>query len=346
MTFTFPTRIENAFIGQRLRVGRGVRIGFLAIGLMIPAVALSQSPAKAPAFPTKPLRIVVPFGSGGIADLTARTVAEHLAATLKQPVIIDNKPGAGGVVAAESVAKGESDGHTLLLMSNANAVSAGLFKKLPIDAVRDFTPVGMIGTFDLIIVAGAKSGFTSLPEMLAYAKANPDKLNIGTINIGSTQHLSAELFKTMAGIRAQVVPFNGTPAIISALRGGQIDVAFEILGPMYTQIQSGALKGLAVTGDKRDPSLPDVPTVKESGVSGYSVSSWNALAVPSKTPATVVTQLNRDLNAALATPAVVKRLRDLHVEPKPGTSEAASQLLQSEIQRWGAVIAKAGIPRE
>jgi tripartite-type tricarboxylate transporter receptor subunit TctC len=334
------------FNGHGLQVNRIFQTAYLAIGLLFPAVAMSQSPPKAPAFPTKPLKIVVPFGAGGIADLSIRSVAENLAQTLKQPVIIDNKPGAGGVVAAEMVAKAEPDGHTLLLMSNANAISTGLFKKLPVDTVRDFAPIGLIGTFDLVIVAGAKAKFKSLPEMLAYAKANPEKLNIGTINIGSTQHLSAELFKTTAGISAQVVPFNGTPAIISALRGGQVDVAFEILGPVFTQIQAGAVKALAVTGEKRDPALPDVPTVKESGVAGYVVSSWNALAAPSKTPAPIVAQLNKELNASLATPAVVKRLRDLHVEPKAGTPEAAAQLLQSEIQRWGAVITKAGIPRE
>src|SRR5262249_17834496 len=151
---------------------------------------------------------------------------------------IDNKPGAGGVVAADVVAKAEADGHTLLLMSNANAVSAGLFKKLPFDVARDFAPVGLLGTFDLVIVAGAGTKADSLADLVAWAKVHPDVLNIGTINIGSTQHLAAELFKTTAGIRAQVVPFNGTPAVISALRGGQIDVAFEILGPMLPQIQS------------------------------------------------------------------------------------------------------------
>ena len=318
----------------------------LAMALCAPAGAMAQIAGKAAAFPSKPLRIVVPFGAGGIADLTTRSVAERLAATLTQPVIVDNKPGAGGVVAAEVVAKSDPDGHTLLLMSNANAVSAGLFKSLPYDTVRDFAAVGLIGTFDLVIVAGANAKFRTLAEMLAFAKANPNKLNIGTINIGSTQHLSAELFKTTAGISAQVVPFNGTPAIISALRGGQVDVAFEILGPVLTQIQSGAVKALAVTGERRAAALPEVPTVKESGVGGYVVSSWNALAASAKTPAPVVAQLNRELNAALAAPVVAKRLRDLNVEPHPGSPDAAAQLLQSEITRWGAVIAKAKIPRE
>ena len=188
--------------------------------------------AQAQSFPTKPLRIVVPFGAGGVADLTARTVAQQMSESLGQSVVIDNRPGAGGIVAADLVAKSEADGHTLLLMSNANAVSAGLFKTLPFDPVKDFTPVSLMGTFDLAIVTSADSRFQTLPELLTWAKANPGKLNIGSINIGSTQHLTAELFKSVAGLDAQVVPFNGTPAVMTALRGAQIDVAVEVLSPV------------------------------------------------------------------------------------------------------------------
>jgi tripartite-type tricarboxylate transporter receptor subunit TctC len=323
---------------------RGV-LRVVAASLLL-ALAGGAQAQEAPAYPSKPLRLVVPFGAGGIADLSARTVAERMSRDLKQPIVIDNKPGAGGVVAAEVVAKADPDGQTLLLMSNANAVSAGLFRKLPFDTVRDFAPVGLLGTFDLVVVVGAKANVQTLADMLAYAKANPDALNIGTINIGSTQHLAAELFKTTTGIKAQVVPFNGTPAVISALRGGQIDMAFEILGPMLTQIQSGAVRALAVTGERRNPALPDVPTVKEAGAGNYVVTSWNALAVPAKTPPAIVARLNASLNAAIGDPAVAKRLADLHVQPRPGSPAAAAQLLGTEIKRWSGVIARAGIPRE
>ena len=204
----------------------------LLMGCMLSALAQT--------YPTKPLRIVVPFGAGGVADLTARTVAQKMSEGLGQSVVIDNRPGAGGIVAAEMVAKSEPDGYTLLLMSNANAVSAGLFKTLPFDPVKDFTPVSLMGTFDLAIVTSAESRFHTLPELLAWAKANPGKLNIGSINIGSTQHLTAELFKSVAGLDAQVVPFNGTPAVMTALRGGQIDVAVEVLSPVLPQIKGGA----------------------------------------------------------------------------------------------------------
>jgi tripartite-type tricarboxylate transporter receptor subunit TctC len=309
--------------------------------------ALAQTAQSgAAAFPSKPLRIVVPFGAGGIADLSTRSVAEHMAHTLGQPVVVDNKPGAGGVVAADTVAKAEPGGHTLLLMSNANAISHSLFKQLPYDTTRDFAPVGLIGTFDLVVVVPARSRYGSLDALIGYARANPGKLNIGTINIGSTQHLSAELFKSTFRIDAQVVPFNGTPAVISALRGNQIDAAFEILGPMLPQIQSGAVQALAVTGQVRDPALPEVRTVSEIGHGRFEVSSWNALAAPARTPPAAIARINQALAAALADPTVTRRLADLHVRPRPGSPADAIGMLADELQRWGGVIAKAGIPRQ
>ena len=191
------------------------------------------------AYPSKALKIVVPFGAGGVADLTARTVAQKMGENMGQSIVIENKPGAGGVVATDAVAKSTPDGYTLLLMSNATAVSAGLFKSLPYDAEKDLIPLSVLGTFDIAIVVPQESKFASFADLLAFAKANPGKLNIGSINVGSTQHLAAELFKSTAGIDAQVVPFNGTPAVLTALRGGQIDVGVEILAPVsvsYTHL--------------------------------------------------------------------------------------------------------------
>ena len=310
------------------------------------ALALTVPVAQAQNFPSKALRIVVPFGAGGVADLTARTVAQRMSETLGQAVVIDNRPGAGGVVAAEIVAKAEPDGHTLLLMSNANAVSAGLFKSLPFDPVKDFTLVSLLGTFDIALVTSGESRFNSLSELLAWSKANPGKLNIGSINIGSTQHLTAELFKATAGLDAQVVPFNGTPAVVTALRGGQIDVAAEVLVPVLPQIKGGVLKPLAVTGTQRSAALPQVPTAREVGIQGLVASSWNGLGVPAKTPREVVERLNREINAALNTPAVKQKLLDLNIQPHPSTPAQAQDWLQSEIRRWGEVIQKAGIQKQ
>jgi tripartite-type tricarboxylate transporter receptor subunit TctC len=310
-------------------------------------VALSLTPlAWAQGFPSRPLKIIVPFGAGGVADLTARTVAQKLSQSLGVSVVVENKPGAGGVVASDTVAKAESDGHTLLLMSNASAVSATLFKSLPYDTVRDFAPVSTLGFFDIAIVAPAESKFKSLAELLAYARANPGKLNIGSINIGSTQNLAAELFKTHVGADMQIVPFNGTPAVINALRGGQIDAAVEILAPVMGQIKGGALRALAVTSEKRTALLPDVPTAKESGLPNYLASSWNALAAPAKTPKDVVMRLNRDITAALQSPEVRNRLHELNVEARASTPEQAHELLVGEIKRWGEVIQHANIPKQ
>ena len=316
----------------------------LASGLL--ASLLLASLASAQTFPTKPVKIVVPFGAGGVADLTARTVAQKLGESLGQPVVIENKPGAGGIVAGDAVAKAEPDGHTLLLMSNGTAVSAGLFKSLPFDTVRDFAPVSTLGFFDIAVITPADSKFKNLGELLAFAKANPGKLNLGTINIGSTQNLAGELFKTSSGADMQIVPCNGTPAVITALRGGQIDAAVEILGPVLPQIKANALRALAVTGEKRAAVLPEVPTAKESGLPTFVASSWNALAAPAKTPKDVIARLNKEINAAVNSADVKKKLADLNVEARASSPEQAAALLASETKRWGEVIVRAKIPTQ
>ena len=316
------------------------RRNLLVAGAALPSLCMAQ------AYPAKPVRIVVPFGAGGIADLTARAIGQKLGDVLQQSVVIENRPGAGGVVAGEAVARAEPDGHTLLLMSNATAVSAGLFKTLPFDAQKDFAPVATLGFFDIAILANGNSRFQTLQELLAHARANPGKLNVASINIGSTQHLAAELLKTTAGIDVQVVPFNGSPAVLTALRGGQVDAAVEILGPMMGQIASKAVRPLAVMGATRSTSLPEVPTVAEAGVRGFNVASWNALAAPARTPPAVIAMLNAAVNKALALPELRKQLADINVAPAGGTPEQLRELLGSETKRWAEVIARAGVPRQ
>ncbi|MEY3380520.1 MAG: Bug family tripartite tricarboxylate transporter substrate binding protein [Hylemonella sp.] len=310
-------------------------------------LALALSPLSwAQSFPSKPLRIVVPFGAGGVADLTARTVAQKLSQLMGQPVVVENKPGAGGIAASDMVAKAEPDGHTMLLMSNGSAVSATLFKSLPYDTVRDFTPISSLGFFDIVVITASESRFKTLPDLLAYARNNPGKLNLGSINIGSTQNLAAELFKSNAGVDMQIVPFNGTPAVVNALRGGQIDAGVEILAPVIGQIRGGALRALAVTSERRSAILPDVPTAREGGLPAYVAASWNALAVPAKTPKEVVARLNREVIASINSPEVKNRLAELSVEARASSPEQAHELLVSEIKRWGDVIVRANIPRQ
>lgn len=321
---------------------------FHRVGRLLGAVCLAMPlwAAQAQPLSDKPIRIVVPFGAGGVADVTSRVVAQQLSTQLGQPVLIENKPSAGGIVAADTVVKAAPDGHSMFLMSNGSAVTVNMFSQLPFDMVKDLTPVSTLGYFDIGVIADGKSQFKNLAEVVSYGKAHPGKLNIGSINVGSTQHLAAELFKAQAGIDAQIIPFNGTPAVVTALRGKQIDVAVEILAPITGQIQSKAIQLLAVSNDQRSQLLPDAPTAKEQGVEGFVASSWNALAVSSKTPPALVQRLNQEIAAAVAHPDVVQKLRNLHVSAASSTPQATAQLLQSEIKRWGDVIEQAGIPKQ
>lgn len=294
--------------------------------------------------PSRPIRIVVPFGAGGVADLTARAVAQKLSENTGQPVVIDNRPGAGGVVAGELVARAEPDGHTLLLMSNATAVSAGLFKSLPYNTRRDFEPISLLGLFDIAVVVPDSSPHKTLGDLIAYGRANPGKLNMGTINVGSTQNLAGELLRTQANLIAQLIPYNGTPAVLNALRSGQIDVAVEILGPLKPQIAAKAVRLLGVMGEQRPKDMPEVPTLRElPGLSNFQVSSWNALAAPAKTPKAVIDRLNSEVVKVLAQPDMVQRLGGLNVQARSSTPAQLAQLLDREIVRWSEVIQRAGI---
>lgn len=316
---------------------------FIVSALSLAALGPAFGQAR---YPTRPVTLIVPFAPGGIADITARAVAQAMGPSLGQAVVIDNRPSAGSIVASQAVAKAAPDGYTLLLMSNANAVSTGLFRKLPFDVVKDFAPISTLGFFELVIAVKGDSRFTTLRELVAYGKANPGKLTLGTIAVGSTQHLSAELFKSRTGIDAVIVPYKGSPAVINALRAGEVDAAFEILGPTLGQIAGGAVRALAVTGDQRNPALPEVPTAIEQGVANYDVESWNALAAPAGTPKDVIERLNKAAREALASPEVAKRLRELGVRPQAGTPAQAEALLASEIKRWREVIVAAKIEPE
>jgi tripartite-type tricarboxylate transporter receptor subunit TctC len=312
-----------------------------ALSLSLPRGLRAQG-----SYPERAITLVVPFAPGGIADLTARAVAKEMSATLKQPIVIDNRPSAGAIVGASMVARAEPDGYTVLLMSNANAVSAGLFRKLPFDVQRDFAPVTTIGFFDLALFVGAQSPWRSVKDVIAHAQAKPGKLTIGTIASGSTQNLAAELFKSMAQIDAVIVPYKGTPAVITALRAGEIDLAFEILGPMLAQVNAQALRALAVTSEQRFAGLAAVPTVQESGLPGYVAASWNALAVPARTPPAVVQRLHRAAQEALALPAVRAQLQALGVRAQGGAPEQLQRLLADEVVRWSQVIKAAKIEQQ
>jgi tripartite-type tricarboxylate transporter receptor subunit TctC len=305
--------------------------------------ALSQ-----PNFPTKPIKILVPNAAGGAADITARTLAQKLSESFGYQVVIENKPTAGGIAAAEQVAKSDPDGHTLLLISSGTAVTASLFKSLPFDTLKDFAPITKLATFDLVIATSESSRFKSISDLISYAKNNPGKLNLGTPQIGTTQNLAAELFLSTAGVSAQIVPFNGTPPVINALRGKEIDVMIDILGPLMPQIKAGAIKPLSLMGDKRFQLISDVPVLHELGgnFNQMSVASWNGLAAPVKTPKEIITKLNSSVQTVLNSKDFISKLSDLNVTVQGSTPEQASELLASDIKRWKSVIESSKIEKQ
>lgn len=318
----------------------GARLAVFAVLSVLAAGASAQ------AYPARPIRMLVPFGPGGVGDITARVVAQKMTASLGQQVIIDNRPGAGGIVASELVAKAEPDGYTLLLLNNAHAVSMSLFKSLPYDTLRDFAPVSSIATFSLVLLVNPDSPLKSVKDLIAAAKASPGKLNAGTIQIGATQHLSMELFKSMAGIEWVHVPYTNTGLLLAGLRSNSVQVAFEFIAPVVGLVRAGQLRALAVSTRARFSGLPDIPTVHESGVPGFEVTSWNGVGVPAKTPRPVIDRLNRAITEGLAAPDVKQRFHEMAVDTFPSTPEAYRKHIAGEIAKWRQVIQTAGIPRQ
>jgi tripartite-type tricarboxylate transporter receptor subunit TctC len=311
------------------------------------ALVASTHPADAEApYPNRPVRIVLPFAAGGVADTTARIIAEKLGGRLGQRFYVENQPGAGGITAARTVISSAPDGYTLALLSNGTAISVSLFSKLPFDPLRDFEPISSLGFFDFIFATGANSEFRTLQDFIAAAKARPGALNVGTINIGSTQNLSAELFKTAAGIDFTIVPYRGTPELEVSLLQGNIALMIDSYSSIKGNLADGKFRALASSGPVRSESTPDIATLQESGVAGYDVVSWNALFAPAGTPPEIVKTLNSALRDILADAEVKKRLIELGIEAKAGTPQEISARLKSDIDKWQKVIEKAGIPKQ
>jgi tripartite-type tricarboxylate transporter receptor subunit TctC len=331
-------------------VSRAVPRIFFAISLAalaLSALAASQHQACAAAgYPDKAVRIVVPFAAGGIADITARIVAEKLGDRLGQRFYVENQAGAGGIAAARTVISSPPDGYTLALLSNGTAVSVSLFNKLPFDPLKDFAPISSLGYFDFIFATSASSEFKTLADFIAAAKAKPGALNVGTINIGSSQNLSAELFKTTAGIDFTIVPYRGTPEIQVSLLQGNIALMIDGYSSMKGNLADHKFRALASSGPVRSESTPDIASVRESGVADYEVVSWNALFAPAGTPPDIVNKLNGALQEILADADVKKRLLELGIEAKASTPQEISTRLKSDIDKWQKVIEKAGIQKQ
>jgi tripartite-type tricarboxylate transporter receptor subunit TctC len=309
-------------------------------------LAVGSTAAGDQTYPSKPIRIVVGYAPGGVADITARLMAQKLSIALGQQVIVDNRPGAGGIIAGETVAKADPDGHTLLHINYGNAVSVALFKSLPYNIERDFVPISPMGFFDVLILVNKGSSLNDVRELVATANAAPDKFNVGTVSIGSGQHMAAELFKATAGANLTLVPFKSTPALVAALMSNDIQAAFEIGAPVMSLVKSGELKALAVSSRKRFSGLPDVPTVLESGIANYDVTAWNGIAAPAKTPRAIIDRLNREINAALGSPDVRQKFQELGIDARGGSPEDLRTILNSEIARWKELASDAKLEKQ
>jgi tripartite-type tricarboxylate transporter receptor subunit TctC len=314
-------------------------------GFVLSALATSRAGAAAN-YPDRPVRIVLPFSAGGVADITARIVAEKLGDKLGQRFYVENQPGAGGIAAARTVISSAPDGYTLALLSNGTAVSVSLFKKLPFDPLKDFEPISSLGFFDFVFATGANSEFKTLGDFITAAKAKPGALNVGTINIGSTQNLSAELFKTLADIDFTIVPYRGTPEIEVSLLQGTLALMMDSYCAMKGNLADKKFRALASSGAVRSESTPDIATVQEGGVANYDVVSWNALFAPAGTPPEIVKTLNTALRDILGDTDVKKRLLELGIEARAGTPQELSARLKSDIDKWQKVIDKAGIQKQ
>jgi tripartite-type tricarboxylate transporter receptor subunit TctC len=317
-----------------------------ATGLAMLALAASQQSCPAAGYPDRSVRIVLPFAAGGVADSTARIIAEKLGDQLGQRFYVENQAGAGGIAAARTVISSAPDGYTLALLSNGTAVSVSLFKKLPFDPLRDFAPISSLGFFDFIFATGASSEFKTLGDFIAAAKARPGALNVGTINIGSTQNLSAELFKTAAGIDFTIIPHRGTPEVMVSLLQGDIALMIDSYASMKGNLADNKFRALASSGPVRSESTPDIATLRESGVADYDVVSWNALFAPAGTPPEIVNTLNGALRTILADAEVKRRLLELGIEARASTPQEIADRLRSDIDKWQKVIEKAGIQRQ
>ena len=310
------------------------------------ALLLATVTAQAQPYPAGPIRIVVPFPAGGGVDTAGRLLGQRLAESLGRPVVIDNRAGANGMIGSETVAKAPRDGYTLMVNGANFVTSPSLYAKPLYDPLKDFTMVVPFAAFGLVIVTGRDSPIRSVQDILSLAKSAPQKITLGSINIGSTQHLSTTLFKAQAGTEINSVTYKGTPALMAAVQSGEVQVGFEVLSPILAQVTGGAVRAVAVTTAKRFEGLPAVPTVAESGLPQFVVEGWNGIAAPAKTARPVIDRLNREVNTILGQGDFRRRLTELAVTPLGGSPEDLVKLMGSEIKRWGVIVTQAKIERQ
>ncbi len=317
------------------------------IALLLPAAVLAFAPLLAQAkWPEKPVKIVLPFGAGGVADVTSRILADRLEKKLGQRFVIENIPGPGGINAARAVTTAPPDGYTMGLVTNGTAISVAAFKKLPFDPLHDFAMISGLGQFNLLFAVDTNSKYKTLGDFIADAKANPGKLNIGSIVVGSTQDLGAELFKSMANVKVSVVPFKNSPDVVVSLLRNDVQMVVDFPPALKGQIAAGKLRVLASTGPKREPDMPNVPTVAEAGIKGYEVTSWNGIFAPKDTPKEIRAAMGKAMHDILNDSEVKAQFVKVGVEAHASSPQELMERMQADIKKWNAVIDKAGIPRK
>jgi tripartite-type tricarboxylate transporter receptor subunit TctC len=318
------------------------RTAWLGLAAMLVALA----PQAQAAWPEKPIKFVLPFGAGGVADVTARILADKLSQKLNQRVVVENMPGPGGIAAARAVVTSPADGYTMAWVTNGTAISVATFQSLPFDPVKDFAMVSMAGTFDLIFVVNNRSEYKTLADFIKAAKDNPGKMNIGTIAVGSTQNLGAELFKSLTGLNIQIVPYKNSPDIVVALLRNDVQLMIDFPPAVAGQVADKKLRILASSSPQPSPLLPGVPTADQAGVKGYEVISWNGVGVPKDTPKDVIDTMNKAMREVLAMSDVQEQLGKVGVIAKASTPEEALARLSADIKKWNDVVDKVGIPRK
>ena len=326
------------------RLLRRAAYAVAALWLCVGMTAAAED--KTQGYPSRAVRIVVPYGPGGIADVTMRLVAKQLGEHFGQQFFIDNRPGAGGIVGMKAVQEAAPDGYTLVMIGGGLTIAKALFKSLPYDIETDFVPISTTASYGLLIATKTGSPYKTVKDIIAAAKANPEKLNFGTISAGSTQHLSAELFRIMAGITVTTIPYKTTPDLALAVLRGDIDVAFDYFPGFQSSIAEGRVIAVATTARERASNLPNVPTVMESGLPGYDVTSWNGLAAPAGTSDDIVFVLNREIGEALKSPEVQQYSREAGMDASGMASNDLEKRIKGDVEKWSQLIAKAGMKKQ
>ena len=322
---------------------RRFALGSIASAVVLGAGLLGGTSALAQAYPTKPVTIIVPFAAGGTTDILARIIGQALTAELGQSVVVDNRAGAGGNIGGQAAAKAAPDGHTLFMGTvGTHAINASLYKKMPFDPVKDFAPLTRVANVPNLLVANPAQPYKSVKDLIAYAKANPGKVNFGSSGNGSSIHLSGELFKSRAKVDIQHVPYKGSAPAVTDLLGNQIGIMFDNMPSAIQHVRSGKLVPLAVTTAKRSPELPNVPTIAEAGVPGYEATSWFGMFAPAGTPAPVLAKLNAAIVKVLAQPDVKKKINEQGAEVYSETPEQFAAFIQAESVKWGKVVKESG----